>query len=80
MKALTNWRIWMLAVLALTATFCLFGEPTATDGAEWEATFLISKTVGFTAAYAAYRLARRWAKAGLLVDADDFKEAEDGKA
>ena len=62
----------VLFVLGFIATIGIFSEPEpALDTARWTAVFVVSKVVGFTAGYIAYRLMARWEKEGKIKLPDD---------
>lgn len=62
----------VLFVLGFIATIGIFSEPEpALDTARWTAVFVVSKSVGFAAAYALYRLMVRWEKEGKIQVLDD---------
>ena len=65
----------VLFVLGFIATIDIFSEPEpALDTARWTAVFVVSKAVGFTAGYIAYRLLVRWEKQGKIQVSDDNEE------
>lgn len=65
----------ILFVLGFIATIGIFSEPEpALDTARWTAVFVVSKAVGFTAGYIAYRLMVRWEKQGKIQVSDDNEE------
>ena len=65
MKALlTNWRSYVLLALSFIGFVCLFGEPT--EDAPFLTTFLVSKTIGFAAFFAIYKLGGYWERTGAL--------------
>lgn len=72
MKALTNYRYYVLFVLTFIAVIGIFSEPEPElDAARWSTVFVISKTVGFAAGYLAYRLMAYWEKQGKIQVSDD---------
>lgn len=72
MKALTNYRYYVLFVLTFIAVIGIFSEPEPElDAARWFTVFIISKTVGFAAGYLAYRLMAYWEKQGKIQVSDD---------
>lgn len=72
MKAITNYRYYVLFALAFIATIGIFSEPEpALDAARWFIVFIIFKTVGFAAGYLAYRLLIKWEKQGKIQVLDD---------
>lgn len=62
----------VLFALGFIATLGIFSEPdTALDNVRWFTVFFVTKAVGFTAGYAAYRLLVRWEKQGKIQVLDD---------
>lgn len=59
MKALTNWRYYILYPLSCIAILGLFSVP-ADDCEAWFSSFFISKAIGGVFAYVTYRLAKYW--------------------
>lgn len=58
--------------LGFIAILGIFSEPdTALDNVRWFTVFFVTKAVGFTAGYAAYRLLVRWEKQGKIQVLDD---------
>lgn len=53
MKALLNWRYYVLILLLTVTLFGVLGESDI-DGATWFAVFIISKVAGFLAGYIMY--------------------------
>lgn len=66
MKVFTNWRNYVLLLLAMLAMVLLLGEPTATDGAAWFTTFAVTKVAAVALGYAYWRLFTYWDKRGQL--------------
>lgn len=69
MKALLNWRYWVLLAICGIGTVGLLGEPTG-DGAAWMARLVISKAVGIAACAALCKLAGYWHGRGSLPEID----------
>lgn len=62
----------VLFALGFIATFGIFSEPEpALDMTRWTIAFVVSKSVGFAAAYALYRLLVLWEKQGKIQVLDD---------
>lgn len=62
----------VLFVLGFIATIGIFSEPEpALDMTRWTIVFVVSKSVGFAAAYALYRLLVLWEKQGKIQVLDD---------
>ena len=62
----------ILFVLGFIAIIGIFSEPEpALDTARWTTVFVVSKSVGFAAAYALYRLLVLWEKQGKIQVLDD---------
>lgn len=66
-KILSNYRYYVLVVLAIAAMLGVFAVP-AEDlpFANWLYTLVSSKVIGFGAGYAAYRLTKHWEKQGTI--------------
>lgn len=62
----------VLFALGFIATFGIFSEQEpALDMTRWTIVFVVSKSVGFAAAYALYRLLVLWEKQGKIQVLDD---------
>lgn len=62
----------VLFALGFIATLGIFSEPEpALDMTRWTIVFVVSKSVGFAAAYALYRLLVLWEKQGKIQVLDD---------
>lgn len=73
MKAdILNWRMWVIGILAMTSIICLASEPTGQE--TWWCEFIISKCIGFGAAYLTYRLAAYWERNNLISISDEDEE------
>lgn len=66
MKVFTNWRNYVLLALALVVMVLLLGEPTATNGAAWLTTFVVTKSLAVAFGYAYWRLFTYWSAKGKL--------------
>ena len=67
MKALLNYRYYVLAVIITVAIIGVFSEPAEElPTANWFYAFLLSKAIGFAAIYAAARLVKRWERRGAI--------------
>lgn len=64
-KPLLNWRIHVLAILAMIALILLAGD------SEDITTFFVTKVIGFGICYITYRLAKYWHSRGLI---DEIEE------
>lgn len=68
-KAFYNTVLFVLGFIALIG---IFSEPEpALDMTHWTIVFVVSKSVGFAAAYALYRLLVLWEKQGKIQVLDD---------
>ena len=63
MKVLLNWRYYVLLLLGLIATVGIFGTP-ADGSPTWFVDMIVSKVIGFGAAYYYYRLMMYWCNKG----------------
>ena len=63
MRVLLNWRYYVLLLLGLIATVGIFGTP-ADDCPTWLLILIVSKIIGFGAAYYYYRLMIYWCNKG----------------
>lgn len=77
-SALLNWRNYIIIPLCTVGFFGLFSEPTSDSNFVWTMQFIISKSIGFGACYAVYKLVTYWEKRGELhfdeLDDEDFFE------
>lgn len=64
MKAMTNYRHYVLSALAAVAVIGVLSEPAENDN--WLAVLAASKAAGLTAGYLACRLAAYWEKRGKI--------------
>lgn len=65
MKALlTNWRSYALAVIAIVGLALLLSEPS--EDANFMLTILWTKTLGFAALYACFKLSNYWERTGAI--------------
>ena len=76
MKALLNWRYYVLILLLTVTLFGVLGESDI-DGAAWFAVFIISKVAGFLAGYIMYVLYRYWSSRNLIPELDELAKEED---
>ena len=65
---LLNWRVLVLAALALVAFVLVVGE------AEDITVLLLTKATGFAMGYACFRLGSHWDKAGLIDELNVYGE------
>lgn len=66
-QILTNYRYYLLALLAMIAVAGVFSEPTeGLSFSKWARIMIASKAIGLSAGYVAYRLAARWEKQGVI--------------
>lgn len=75
LKALLNWRYYVLLLLAFVTTFGVFGEP-SDEVTSWFGVFIISKSIGFSAGYVIYRLASYWRRNNLIPELDELVKEE----
>lgn len=72
MKALTNYRYYVLFALFFITVIGIFSEPEPTlDATRWFAVFILTKAIGFAAGYLSYRLMAYWEKQGKIQVLDD---------
>lgn len=65
MKALlTNWRSYVLAVIAMAGIALVFSE--TTEDENFLLNFLWSKALGFAALYACFKLSNYWERTGAI--------------
>lgn len=76
MKALLNWRYYVLLLLGFIAMIGIFGIP-ADDNPAWFSYMILSKVIGVGAGYAMYRLIEHWNKNNLIPELDKQTEGED---
>ncbi len=66
-KILTNYRYYVLVVLATVAMLGIFSVPNDNlPVANWYYTLISSKVIGFVAAYITARLIKRWENLGTI--------------
>ncbi len=70
----TNWRVHVLAVLAMAALVLLVSEP---DDSAPLLTYLAVKAAGFALAYVIYRLGRYWNSKGKINELMALANEED---
>lgn len=76
-KALLNWRYYVLFLLGFVATVGIFGVPDD-NSPTWFTDMLLSKVIGFGAGYILYRLIIYWSKRNLIPELDEIaKDKED---
>ena len=63
-----NWRVLVLAALAMAALFLIMGET------EDISLLLLTKAAGFGCGYACYRLGNRWDRQGLIDELNKLSE------
>lgn len=66
MKIITNWRYYVLAVLAVAAMMAIFSEPAGEGMLLWVSSMTISKITGLALGYVFYRGVRYWGQKGKL--------------
>lgn len=66
MKIITNWRYYVLAMLAVAAMTAIFSEPAGEGMLLWVSSMTISKTTGLALGYVFYRGVRYWGQKGKL--------------
>ena len=76
MRALLNWRYYVLLLLGFVAMIGIFGVP-ADDNPAWFSDMILSKVIGFSAGYAMYRLIDHWSKNNLIPELDKLAKEED---
>lgn len=78
MKALLNWRYYILLILGLVAICGIFAIPEDSLGmGAWTFILIISKLLGFIAAYYNYKLTVYWEKKGLIPELSKFITEEE---
>lgn len=66
-QILTNYRYYVLFVLLMVAIVGLFSEPMDDlPFSKWAWAMIVSKAIGLSAGYAAYRLTVYWEKLGVI--------------
>ena len=66
MKVITNWRYYVLAMLAVAAMTAIFSEPVGEGMLLWVSSITISKITGLALGYVFYRTSRYWGQKGKL--------------
>lgn len=59
MKAILNWRYYILTILAMLTILGIFSEPLP-DSETWYRDMFISKLIGFGSGYLFYKLVQYW--------------------
>ncbi|WP_314273225.1 hypothetical protein [Hoylesella shahii] len=76
-KLIKNWRYHVLTTIAFIAILGLFSEPkTDNNSIEWLTEFATSKAIGAIAAYAFYRMAKRWMGNGSMPELKEISKEE----
>ena len=74
-KILTNYRYWVLFLVFVIAVLGIFSEPVDTlPRLRYYLTLLITKIVGFGAAWLDWRLIRYWEAKGKLPELSDISD------
>lgn len=73
---MTNFRYYIIAVLATLAMFLLFAEPnSAFNNTMWTIVFIGTKGIAFALFYGAYALSQYWTRKNEMKSFDEiFKE------
>lgn len=67
MKAILNWRYYILFIIGMVATIGIFGVPDDNlPPMKWTANLLVSKGIGALAGYAFYKLIAYWEVRNLI--------------
>ena len=74
MKAITNYRYYLICATALICGIAMAAEPTQGN---WLAVFLITKAIGFAAGYATYRLINYYDAKGEIPELSNLKAEEE---
>ena len=76
-KLIKNWRYHVLTATAFIAILGLLSEPnTNNNSIEWLTEFAITKVIGTIAAYAFYRMAKRWVDNGSIPELKEMDKEE----
>jgi hypothetical protein len=76
-KLIKNWRYHVLTAIAFIAILGLLSEPnTNNNSIEWLTEFATSKAIGAIAAYAFYRMAKRWMGNGSMPELKEMSKEE----
>lgn len=74
-RILTNYRYWVLFLVLITAVLGIFSEPVDTlPGLRYCLTLLVSKAIGFGAAWLGWCLIRYWEAKGKLPELLDTSD------
>lgn len=73
MKAITNYRYYLICATALICGIAMAAEPTQGN---WLAVFLFTKAIGFAAGYATYRLIKYYDAKGEIPELSNLKAEE----
>ncbi len=68
MKAILNWRHYVIALLLAAAVFLIGGQT------ESDIVFIITKPLGFICGYVMFRLIRHWNARGMITLFKDFTD------
>ena len=74
MKAITNYRYYLICATALICVIGIAAEPMQGN---WLAVFLFTKAIGFAAGYATYRLINHYDAKGEIPELSNLKAEED---
>jgi hypothetical protein len=76
MKALLNWRYYVLFLLGFVATVGIFGVPDD-NSPTWLGDLIFSKVIGFGAGYIVCKLVGYWSKRNLIPEFDEITKDEE---
>jgi len=78
MKALLNWRYYILMVVGLIAILGVFSMPIdELPFGEWISALILSKVIGFGALYLNYRMVAYWEARNRIPEMTKMMQAED---
>lgn len=78
MKAIVNWRYYLLLILGVVAICGIFAIPDDNlEIGKWTLYIILSKLIGLTAAYCNYKLITYWEKKGLIPELSRFITEEE---
>ena len=77
MKALLNWRYYILTILGMLTILGIFSEPLP-DSDSWYRDMFISKLVGFVSGYLFAKLVQYWEARNAIPElSEELKEEDD---
>lgn len=76
MRALLNWRYYVLLLLGFVAIAGILGGP-ADDSPTWLSDLIFSKVIGFGAVYIFCKLAGYWSKRNFIPEFDEIIKDEE---